>query len=184
MGLGPALLTSQGASAYQIRTHRPAAIPRLSLKAGVTTTWGDSLIRITHSLSVDDRELRFTFARSPGPGGQNVNKVATTAILWFDLEGSPSLTQEQKTQLRLALGRRISKDGVLQVEARRRRTQAANRQEALERFRLLLTEALRPRRPRKKTRPTAASRERRLIGKALRSRRKAERRGGGRDEGY
>lgn len=142
------------------------------------------MIRITHTLSIDEDELRFTFTCSPGPGGQNVNKVATAATLWFDIGGSRGLTGQQKTHLRVALGRRINKDGLLQVQARRHRTQAANRQAALERFITLLVEALRPRRVRRKTRPTAASRERRLAGKAHRSRRKSERRKGERDGDY
>ena len=141
------------------------------------------MIRITHNLSIDEGELRFTFTRSPGPGGQNVNKVATAATLWFDLGNSRGLTDEQKTRLLAALGRRINKDGTLRIEAHRHRTQAANRQAALVRFADLLAEALRPRRVRRKTRPTAASRERRLAGKAHRSLRKSERRKGGRENG-
>ena len=136
------------------------------------------MIRISDNLGIDEGEIRFTFSCSPGPGGQNVNKVATTATLLFDVAASRCLSEPQKQRVREVLGGRIKKDGVLWIVARRHRTQVANRQDAIRRFTTLLAEALRPRIPRKKTRPTAGSRERRLAEKAKRSRRKADRSAG------
>lgn len=132
-------------------------------------------ITILPDVSIDSRELRFTFARSGGPGGQNVNKVSTCAALCFDLRGSPSLGAEQKEQIAAAMAGRIGADGVLRIVSRRFRTQAANRRAALDRLIEVLAAALRPRRPRKASRPTRASNERRLEAKRRRGRRKRER---------
>jgi ribosome-associated protein len=139
---------------------------------GGRSDWADEvgMLSINRHLGIDEGELRFTFVGSPGPGGQNVNKLATTAVLWFDVEHSPSLNEGQRARLREALAARLSKDGVLQLTARRQRSQSANRAEAVARFVELLAQALRPRRRRIPTKPSAGSRERRLEGKARRSR--------------
>jgi ribosome-associated protein len=137
------------------------------------------MIRINETLSIDDGELRYTFSRSPGPGGQNVNKVASRVTLSWDLAQSRCLSGDQRARLSSKLARRITGDGVLRVTSSRHRTQAANRREVLQRFADLLAEALRPAKPRTKTRPTAASQDRRLTEKRRRSRQKAERRGRG-----
>ena len=133
------------------------------------------MIQITHNVSIGEDDIRFTYARSPGPGGQRVNKVATSVTLWFDVGAGPSLNDAQRDRIRRKLATRINKDGVLRVVSRQHRTQAANRREAVERFIELVAGALRRRRPRKKTRPTRASIERRLDEKARRGRQKRDR---------
>lgn len=136
-------------------------------------------IEITSTLLLPPGEVRFTFSRAGGPGGQNVNKVNTRATLWFDVENSPTLSEYQKSRIRQRLVNRISKDGVLQVTAMQHRTQRANREEALQRFAELLAWALVEKPPRKKTRMAAGVRERRLQVKKRRSQIKASR--GGKD---
>ena len=135
------------------------------------------MIEINSSLSLPDDEIRFTFSRSGGPGGQNVNKLNSRAILWFDVENSPTLTAYQKFKIRQCLARRIGKDGLLQVAAERYRTQKANREDALQRFSELVATALVEKKVRKKTRITVGARERRLQAKKRRGGLKASRRG-------
>jgi ribosome-associated protein len=130
------------------------------------------MIRINDHLSLPDDELVFTFSRSPGPGGQNVNKVSTKATLRFDVAGSPSLTDWQRRRIREELAPRLDKHGVLAISSSRERTQSGNQRDALSRFIRLVADALRPRAIRKKTRPTKASKERRLTEKAARKSRK------------
>ena len=135
------------------------------------------MIEVNSRLSLPDDEIRFTFSRASGPGGQNVNKLNSRAILWFDVENSPTLTSYQKLKIRQRLARRISKDGVLQIAAERYRTQKANKEDALQRFTELLAAALVVKKVRKKTRITNAARERRLQAKKRRGGLKASRRG-------
>ncbi len=135
-----------------------------------------STIRINPDLSIPERDLRFTFTTSGGPGGQNVNKVATRATISFNLARCDALTDDQRALIRIALFTRISKEGILRVVCNRFRTQEANRKLGLEIFRHLLAVALRPRRVRKKTKPTRASSQRRLTGKRVRSEIKRARR--------
>ncbi|MHB8809219.1 MAG: alternative ribosome rescue aminoacyl-tRNA hydrolase ArfB [Desulfobulbaceae bacterium] len=137
------------------------------------------MIVINTGVSLPDEEIRFTFSRSSGPGGQNVNKVNSKATLWFDLENSPSLSDYQKNLIRQRLANRISGEGVLQVVAMQHRTQKANREEALQRFTELLAAALVVKPLRKKTRIGAGIRERRLQAKKRRSQLKTSR--GGKD---
>jgi ribosome-associated protein len=137
------------------------------------------LIELTGTLMLPASELRFTFSRAGGPGGQNVNKVNSKVTLWFDLENSPSLSEYQKFRIRQHLANRIGRDGMLQVVAMQHRTQAANREEAVRRFAELLAGALAENKVRKKTRMGAAVRERRLQAKKRRSQLKASR--GGKD---
>ncbi len=132
--------------------------------------------RIDARLEIPEAELRFTAARSSGPGGQNVNKVESRVTLLFDLAGSPSLSDEQKRRLGRRLAGRINKQGVLRVTSQRHRTQAANRRAATERFVELVRGALARRRPRLGTAPSGAARARRLEEKRRRGRLKAERR--------
>jgi ribosome-associated protein len=126
------------------------------------------VIRINNNLSIE-ADVSFTYARSPGPGGQNVNKVATKATLTFDVVHSPALSEGQRSRLRQKLPTRITKEGLLRISSWRGRSQVANRRYAIERFRELLADALRPVRIRKKTRPSRASKERRLQDKRHRS---------------
>ncbi len=134
------------------------------------------MVKITQKLEIPDEEIRFTFSRSSGPGGQNVNKVNTKATLRFDIDSTKSLTPEQKKVLKRRLHNRISRNGVLTVSSDRFRSQRANREEALRRFVELLNQALKPRPKRKKTSIPRAARERRLREKKHRSRIKAARR--------
>ena len=139
------------------------------------------MIRITREISIDEDEIVMTFVRSPGPGGQNVNKVATAAQLRFDVAGSPSLPDEVKQRLPALAGRRLSDGGVLVIQARRFRSQGRNRTDAIDRLvDLLRRAAARPRR-RRKTKPSAASKRRRLDEKRKRSATKQQRRPVNRD---
>jgi ribosome-associated protein len=125
---------------------------------------------------VPDAELHFSFARAGGPGGQNVNKVASKAVLHWDLAGSPSLPEEVKARLRTLQRRRITGDGVLVLQGQRFRDQARNVADCRERLREMIVQALQAPRPRKATRPTRGSRERRLNAKKHQAQRKSLRR--------
>ncbi|MEW6364999.1 MAG: alternative ribosome rescue aminoacyl-tRNA hydrolase ArfB [Acidobacteriota bacterium] len=130
---------------------------------------------VRDDLVIPEGELWFTAARSGGPGGQNVNKVATRVTLSFDVAGSPSLSEEQRHLIVTRLATRITKDGVLKVVAQEHRSQAENRRAAIERFTALLRAALVRKAPRVKTRATAAARARRLDRKKRRSALKRDR---------
>ncbi len=133
------------------------------------------MIQITRTIAIEDRELSLEFVRSSGPGGQNVNKVATAAQLRFDAMGSPSLPDRVKERLVKLAGRRMTTDGVIVIDARRYRTQERNRQDAIDRLvKLIKKAAARPKR-RRATKPTRASRERRLTTKKRRGRLKQDR---------
>ncbi|MBD3368683.1 MAG: aminoacyl-tRNA hydrolase [Candidatus Eisenbacteria bacterium] len=134
------------------------------------------MIRITRSISLDESELEERFIRSPGPGGQNVNKVASAVQLRLDVEGSRSLPDRVKDRLRSLAGQRMTDDGVLIIEARRHRSQHRNREDALERLVALIRKAARPGKKRKATKPTKASRKRRLEQKRRHSQKKRARR--------
>ena len=124
---------------------------------------------ITATLSLDPGELVIGFIRSSGPGGQNVNKVATAAQLRFDLRRSPSLPEGVKSRAARLAGTRLNSEGVIVITAERFRTQALNRDDAVARLIALLREAAVPPKPRRATRPTLVSKRKRLEGKAQRS---------------
>ncbi|MEF3365535.1 alternative ribosome rescue aminoacyl-tRNA hydrolase ArfB [Methylocystis sp. 9N] len=127
------------------------------------------MIRVTEAIALDDSEIVEEFARSSGPGGQNVQKVETAVRLRFDLRGSPNLPEPVKARLARLAGRRLTKEGVILIEARRHRTQERNRADALERLiELIRIAAAAPPPPRKKTKPTLGSKLRRLAGKKQR----------------
>jgi ribosome-associated protein len=133
------------------------------------------LIRVTHGIGLDEREIVLRFVRSSGPGGQNVNKVATAVELRFDAARSPSLPDDVRARLITLAGRRATQDGVIIIDARRHRTQEGNRRDAMERLVTLVARAaVRPRR-RRPTRPTGASRERRIKAKRVTSEKKKAR---------
>ncbi len=134
-----------------------------------------ALIRIAAGIAIDERELQESFIRSAGPGGQNVNKVATAVQLRFDVAASPSLPAELKERLRALAGRRLSAGGELMIEASRFRTRERNREDALQRLVALLQAAAERPKARKPTRPTAGSKQRRLEGKRQRAATKAKR---------
>jgi ribosome-associated protein len=132
-------------------------------------------LRITPRLVIDESELEERFVRASGPGGQNVNKVATAVELRFDAARSPALTDAVRGRLQALAGARLTADGILVIDARRYRTQARNREDARERLADLLRQAAAPPRPRRRTRPTAASREERIQDKKHRARTKRAR---------
>jgi ribosome-associated protein len=130
------------------------------------------MIAITPSLSLDEREISETFIRASGPGGQNVNKVASAAQLRFDVAASPSLPVPVKGRLARLAGKRMTQDGVIVITAQRFRSQERNRDDARDRLIALIRRAAEPPKPRRKTRPSYAQREERLAAKAKRSRTK------------
>lgn len=121
-------------------------------------------------LEIPDEELDYATSRSSGPGGQNVNKVSTRVTLLFDLERSPSLSENQRELIRARLGGRISRTGILRVVSQRHRTQSANREAATARFAALLEEALAEAPERVPTKVPPQINERRLQEKRRRSR--------------
>src|SRR5581483_11878495 len=125
------------------------------------------MIRITDAIVLRDEEIHERFVRASGPGGQNVNKVATAVELRFDVAAS-SLPEAVKLRLIEQAGRRVTSDGVLVIDSREHRTQAQNREAALARLVALIQHAARPPRRRRKTRPSAAAKERRLAEKKRR----------------
>ena len=125
------------------------------------------MIEITPSVHIDERELQIDFVRASGPGGQNVNKVATAVQLRFDVNAS-SLPEKVKARLIHLAGNRITSEGMLLIEAKRFRTQEQNREDAIQRFVELVQKALIPPKPRKRTKPTAASKAKRLKEKKAR----------------
>jgi ribosome-associated protein len=127
---------------------------------------------ITPSLALPDADFTFSAIRSPGPGGQNVNKVATAVQMRFDLLNTQALDAAVKQRIRARAGHRLNEDGTLLIVARAHRSQERNRADAMERLRELILASLQPPRPRKATRPTRAAKERRLVGKAHQQRRK------------
>lgn len=131
---------------------------------------------IAHGVEIDESELSETFVRGSGPGGQNVNKVATAVQLRFDAARSPSLAGDVRDRLLKLAGRRATKEGELVIVANRFRTQERNREDARARlFALIVLAAEPPPPPRRRTRPSKASKERRLSDKLKRARLKRNR---------
>jgi ribosome-associated protein len=126
-------------------------------------------LKVTGSIVVDESEIEERFVQASGPGGQNVNKVATAVQLRFYVAGSRSLPQAVKARLATLAGRRLSADGILVIDARRHRTQERNRADARERLVDLIARAAIPVVKRVPTRPTLASKRRRIEGKKRRS---------------
>jgi len=139
------------------------------------------MIEITPSVQIGDEEIELVFIRSPGPGGQNVNKVSSAVQLRFNVQGSASIPLDLKQRLIKLEGRRLTSEGVLIIEARQYRSQERNRQAALERLVRLIQQACEPPKPRHKTKPTRASTLRRLESKRKRGEIKRIRRESGSD---
>jgi ribosome-associated protein len=131
------------------------------------------MVKINEALEIPDRELRFRYSRSSGPGGQNVNKVATKVTLLFDVATAPSLSGEQRTRIRDGLAKRISREGMLHLSSERHRTRGANQRAVVQRFIELVADALRERSPRKRSRVPEGEKRRRRDAKRRRSRVKA-----------
>jgi len=135
-----------------------------------------AMIRITPSIAIDEREIQEEFIRSSGPGGQNVNKVATAVKLRFDVVHSPSLPEDVRSRLIRLAGRRITDDGVIVLDARRFRSQERNREDARDRLAELIRKAAERPQVRRKTYPPDASRLRLLEEKRRRAKIKRIRR--------
>jgi len=127
------------------------------------------MIHVTAHITIDEREIEESFVRSSGPGGQNVNKLSTAVQLRFDVRHSPSLPGDVRARLERLAGSRLTREGVLVIIAQRHRTQARNRQDALDRLVELIRQAAVAPIKRRPTRPTKASRERRIEGKKRRA---------------
>ncbi|MGD8758528.1 MAG: alternative ribosome rescue aminoacyl-tRNA hydrolase ArfB [Deltaproteobacteria bacterium] len=139
------------------------------------------MISVTPLIAINEDEITLDFIRASGPGGQNVNKVATAVQLRFDVKHSPSLPNDVRARLVSLGGRKITDDGMLIIEAKRFRTQDRNRQDALDRLMALVRKAAERPKPRIKTKPSSASKKRKLEAKRHRSRIKQMRRPVGRD---
>lgn len=122
---------------------------------------------------IDSTEIKYSFIRSPGPGGQNVNKVATGVLLRFNVKETPSLQEEVRLRLIALAGNKLTSNGEIVIKATRYRTQGRNKQDALERLNELIKRASVAPKKRKKTKPTLAARERRLTKKKLQGKTKS-----------
>jgi ribosome-associated protein len=138
------------------------------------------MLRISRDLAIDPSDIEISFVRASGPGGQNVNKLSTAAQLRFDTRGI-AVPDDARARLNRLAGQRMTKDGVIVIQAQRFRTQERNRADAIDRLLELLREAMTRPIPRRPTRPTKASKQRRLDSKKRRGDVKAKR-GSGRFE--
>ena len=125
------------------------------------------------AIKLNPAELQFSFIRSPGPGGQNVNKVATAVLLRFNLQVSPSFSEPMRERLLEKLAARLTASGEILIKANRYRTQESNKRDATERLMQLLTQHAYPPKLRRPTKPTKASKERRIASKKLKGQQKA-----------
>ncbi len=136
------------------------------------------MLEVTPQLRIPDSEFVWSYVRASGPGGQNVNKVASKAVLRWDLAASPSLPADVKARLRAREANRVTAEGELVLTSQRHRDQERNRQDCLDKLREMIARAAARPKVRRKTKPTRGSQERRLQAKKHRSGTKAGRRGG------
>jgi ribosome-associated protein len=134
------------------------------------------MLVVNRRIRIPSSEFRFTFARSAGPGGQNVNKVNTKVTLHWTVESSPSLPEDVRDRFRSKYGRRINKNGELVIYSQRYRDQGRNTEDCLDKLREMLLDVATAPKKRKATRPSRASKERRLRDKRARSQTKESRR--------
>ena len=132
------------------------------------------MLRVSHALSIDEKDIDIVFVRASGPGGQNVNKLATAAQLRLDTNRI-TMPDDARARLTRLAGQRMTKDGVIVIHAQRYRTQERNRADALDRLTELLQDSLVRPKPRRATKPTFGSKQRRLEGKKHRGDIKARR---------
>jgi ribosome-associated protein len=138
---------------------------------------GPAMLDINDRIRIPEEEFSWSFVRSGGPGGQNVNKVASKAVLRWNLTASPSVPDDVKSRLRQRLPSRITNEGDLLITSQRYRDQERNRLDCLEKLREMVRAAAVPPKVRRKTKPTRGSRERRLADKRRRASIKSSRRG-------
>ena len=127
------------------------------------------MIPVTAKVALDEREITEFFVRASGPGGQNVNKVASAVQLRFNARRSPSLSADVRSRLERLAGSRLTRDGVIVITAQRHRAQARNREDALARLLDLIRRAAQPPLKRRATKPSAGARERRMESKKRRA---------------
>ncbi len=139
-------------------------------------------MEISSGLRIDDSEISFSFARSGGPGGQNVNKLNTKAVLRWCIGASAALRPAVKSRFRARYGNRINDEGEVVISSDRYRTQPQNKKDCLDRLAAMIKSVLLPPKKRKPTRPTRASKERRLTGKRQQSQKKQGRKRVSRDD--
>lgn len=123
------------------------------------------MIEITSRIAIPEEEIAFSFVRASGPGGQNVNKVSSAVELRFDVAASPSLPDGVKARLARLAGRRLTREGVLVIQAQRFRTQERNREDARERLAAFIAAGLSVPKPRVATKPSRAAKARRMDAK-------------------
>ena len=139
------------------------------MKIGCGSCYTYPMIEVTSSISIDEAEIQLDFIRSSGPGGQNVNKVATACQLRWDVRASSVLGEDARQRLKHLAGSRMTEEGILIIEAKRYRTQEQNREDAIARLVALIQKALEKPKPRRKTRPSTAAQAERLDEKKRRS---------------